>query len=211
MRAVRAAVAAGSDEPADGPLVAARARASCVPRPRLSARRGATFANSSRAPPPRPKRPPDCCGRSKRRRAATGQKGLTQALAEAGELVSQLRKRVQLDERLDQMAAARPSWKSRATIIWKTRSCRPGRWPGWAHCSCWAARWCCSSWPDWSCRPRSAERWAGPWDWSACWRPVRPAAIKFGMEHSASSQLDTCHQQIDLLKEQIKQARAERD
>ena len=63
--------------------------------------------------------------------AEHGQSYLTAALDRSGQLVSQYRRRVQIDERLDQSARHRPNWKSephgRAPTVVRQRVGRPGR------------------------------------------------------------------------------------
>jgi len=86
--------------------------------------------------------------------ADRGQQSLADALDRAGNEVAQLRRRVQLDQRLDEMSKSQATWSSEAGICWSTSCCPPGSWWPWAGSSCWA--WCCW-WPRWCCRPRSAD------------------------------------------------------
>lgn len=140
-----------------------------------------------------------------------GQKGLTQALAEAGELVSQLRKRVQLDERLDQLARRETQLEEQGQDHLENQIL-----PSWALAGLGALFVLgCALVLLFVAGLVLPASLSGALGWPVGLVGVLAAgaagAIKFGMEHSASSQLDTCHQQISLLKEQAKEARAERD
>lgn len=141
----------------------------------------------------------------------TGQKGLTQALAEAGELVSQLRKRVQLDERLDQLSRRETQLEEQGQDHLDNQIL-----PSWALAGLGALFVLgCALVLLFVAGLVLPASLSGALGWPVGLVGVLAAgaagAIKFGMEQSASSQLDTCHQQIASLKEQAKEARAERD
>lgn len=140
-----------------------------------------------------------------------GQRGLTQALAEAGELVSQLRKRVQLDERLDQLSRRETQLEEQGQDHLDNQIL-----PSWALAGLGALFVLgCALVLLFVAGLVLPASLSGALGWPVGLVGVLAAgaagAIKFGMEQSASSQLDTCHQQISSLKEQAKEARAERD
>jgi uncharacterized protein YhaN len=139
------------------------------------------------------------------------EKGLTQALAEAGELVSQLRKRVQLDERLDQLSrrAAQLEEQSHEHL---ERQILPT----------WALAGLGSFFVLGSALVLLfvaglvlPESLSGALGWPVGLVGVLTAgtagAVKLGMERGARSELDDCHRQLGLLKEQTDEARTERD
>lgn len=138
-------------------------------------------------------------------------KGLTDALAEAGELVSMLRNRVQLDERITQLTSRQSDLEEQAQEHAENQML-----------STWALAGVGSlfilgcalvllylfgkvlpgtlgdslGWP---------VLIVGFGAMGASW------GIKLALERSGESRVDKCHQQLHLLADQIKQAQAERD
>ena len=66
---------------------------------------------------------------------ARGEKDLPEAIEHGGQFVSQLQRRVHLDQRVEQMEITRPRWTISAAGCWNTSSCLSGCWPDWAACS----------------------------------------------------------------------------
>jgi uncharacterized protein YhaN len=142
---------------------------------------------------------------------ADKQQGLTQALAEAGELVSRFRQRVQLDGRLDQMSRRQAELEEQSHEHLENQIL-----PGWAlvvigslfvlGCGLVllfvaglvlpASLSASLSWPVGLVGVLAAGAAAG---------------AKFGLEQAAAKRLDSCHAQIDMLAQQVESARAERD
>ncbi len=138
-------------------------------------------------------------------------KGLTQALAEAGELVSQFRKRVQVDERLDQMSRRETELAERSHEHLENQIL-----PTWALVGLGGLFMLgCALVLLYVFGLVLPASLSGALGWPVGAVGVAAAAasglIKFGMERSAAGQLDTCHQQIQLLAQQMKQTRAERE
>ncbi len=136
---------------------------------------------------------------------------LTEALAEAGELVSMLRKRVQLDERIGQMTARESELEQQGQEHLEKQML-----PTWALAGF-------GSMFVIGCALVliyvAAKLLPGSLGESIGW-PVGligvgaagiAALMKFGMERSAEGRVDKCHQQLNLLGQQIKQAKEDRD
>jgi uncharacterized protein YhaN len=138
-------------------------------------------------------------------------KELTQALAEAGETVSQLRKRVQLDERLDQMSRRESQLDEQSHEHLENQIL-----PTWALAGLGSLFVLgCALVLLYVAGLVLPASLSGALGWPVGLIGVMAAgaagAIKFTMERSAVVQLDTCHAQIHSLNEQIAQARSERD
>jgi len=139
------------------------------------------------------------------------EKGLTKNLAEAGDLVAQLRKRIQIDERIDQMSRrereleeeAQTHAENQVLPTWVLAGLGSLFVLGCALVLLYAAGLILPS-------SLSASL-----DWTVGFMGAlaagAAAAMKFGLERNVSSQLDACHQQLQALNEQMKQARTERD
>ncbi len=138
-------------------------------------------------------------------------KGFTQSLAEAGELVSKLRKRVQLDERLDQMSRHNAELDQQSQQHLDRQLL-----PAWALVGLGALFVLgCAFVLLFLAGLILPASLSGALGWplglvGACMAGVA-VALKFGLEHAAVRQLDTCHQQMSSLSQQIKQAKTERD
>jgi len=141
----------------------------------------------------------------------TKNKGLTDALAEAGELVSMLRKRVQLDERITQMSSRQSDLELQAQEYAENQML-----------STWALAGVGSTFIlgcalvllyvfgkllpgtlgdslGWPVLFGGFLAMGGAW------------AAKFWLERSGETRLDKTHQQLSLLADQLKQAQEERD
>jgi uncharacterized protein YhaN len=137
--------------------------------------------------------------------------GLTHTLAEAGELVSQLRKRVQLDQRLDQLSRRESELEEQGHEHLEKQIL-----PTWAIVGvgglfvlgCALVLLFLAG----LVLPVSFSNVLG---WPLGLVGVAAAGIaafwKVMLEHSASRQLDSCHAQLKLLTQQIEQAKQERD
>lgn len=138
-------------------------------------------------------------------------RGLTETLAVAGELVSLLRRRVQLDERLDQMSRREAQLEDESHEHLENQVL-----PAWAlaglgslfvlGCALVLLYVAGLVLPA---SLRGALGW--PVGLIGVLAAAAAGAIKFAMEHRAAAQLDACHGQFHLLKDQMKEARAERD
>lgn len=138
-------------------------------------------------------------------------KGLTRALAEAGDLVSQLRKRVQLDERIDQMSRREADLDEQSQQAFENQML-----PTWALAGLGALFVLgCALVLLFVAGLVLPASLSGALGWPIGAVGVLAAgaagAIKFAMDRSAVGQLDGCQQQIQNLKDQLKQARADRD
>jgi hypothetical protein len=142
---------------------------------------------------------------------AAKDKGLTTALAEAGQLVSQLRGRVQLDERISQLTARQSELEEQSREHLDNQML-----PTWAVMGLGALFVL-------GCAlvllflaglvlPASlGDSLTWPVGLIGVAAAAAAGATKFAMERGAAGRLDRCHQQIGLLGEQIEQAKAERD
>jgi uncharacterized protein YhaN len=137
--------------------------------------------------------------------------GLTQALAEAGELVSQLRNRVRLDGRLDQMSRRETELEEQSHECLEQQIL-----PTWLVVGlgglfvlgCALVLLFLAG----LVLPASLGRGLGwPVGFLGVLAAAAAGATKLLLEHSAARQLDNCHSQIHLLGEQIRAAKAERD
>ncbi len=140
-----------------------------------------------------------------------GEKGLTQALADAGQLVSQLRTRVQLDERLDQLSRRETQLEEQSHEHLENQIL-----PTWALAGLGSLFVLgCALVLLFVAGMVLPASLSGALGWPVGLVGVLAAgsagAIKFAMEHSAATKLDACHEQMQLLKDQIKQQRSERD
>jgi uncharacterized protein YhaN len=138
-------------------------------------------------------------------------KGLTPALAEAGELVSQLRNRVQLDERLDQMSRRAAELEEQSHERLEKQML-----PSWvlAGLGCLFVLGCAMVLLAVAglVLPISLGATLGwPVGLVGVLAAVAAGGIKFGMDRNATNQLDSCHGQMHLLAQQIQQAKADRD
>ena len=136
---------------------------------------------------------------------------LTHALAEAGERVSQLRKRVQLDERLDQMSRRESELEEQShehlekQILPTSVLVGVG---GMFVLGCALVLLFLVG----RVLPVSLSNSLGwPVGLVGVLAAVAAAATKITLEQSAGRKLDSCHSQIHLLGEQIEQAKADRD
>ncbi len=137
--------------------------------------------------------------------------GLTKALADAGELVSQLRKRVQLDERLDQMSRRQKEFdeengdqlERQILPTWALASLGVLFVLGCALVLLYLAG---------LILPASLSGALGwPVGLVGLGAAGVAAVIKIGMERFSALQLDACQQQTQQLAQQIKQATTERE
>ncbi|MGD9719790.1 MAG: AAA family ATPase [Pirellulales bacterium] len=137
--------------------------------------------------------------------------GLTQALTETGELVTQLRKRVQIDQRLEQMSRREAELEEQSQEHLEKQIL-----PTWVIVGvggmfvlgCALVLLFLAG----LVLPMSFSRVLGwPVGLIGVLAALTAALTKVWMEHSASRQLDTCHAQLHQLGQQIQQARAERD
>jgi uncharacterized protein YhaN len=142
---------------------------------------------------------------------AAKERGLTKALAEAGELVSQLRKRIQLDERLDQMSRRETELEEQGHEHLQ-RQMLP-TWVLGGLGALFAAG--CALVLLFVAGLVLPASMSGSLGWPLGFVGVLAAAAagltKFGLERSAAKRLDACHQQIHLLGQQMKQAKQDRD
>jgi uncharacterized protein YhaN len=139
------------------------------------------------------------------------EKGLTQAVAEAGERVSQLRTRVQLDERLDQMSRREAELKEQGHEQVDNQMLS-----GWvlAGLGCFFALGCALIllYLAGMVLPASLSASLGwPVALVGLVTAGSTAATKLALERRVSGQLDTSRQQSQVLAQQIKQAKAQRD
>ncbi len=142
---------------------------------------------------------------------AAKEQGLTKALAEAGELVSKLRKRVQLDERLDQMSRRETELEEQSHEHLQRQML-----PTWALGGIGALFVLgCALLLLFVAGLVLPQSMSGSLGWPLGFVGVLATALagltKFGLERGAANRLDTCHQQIHLLGQQIKQAKQDRD
>ena len=142
---------------------------------------------------------------------AAREKGVAGAMAEAGELVSQLRQRVQLDERITQLATretelaeeSREHLENQMLPAWVLVGLGTLFVLGCALVLLFMAGLVFSS------ALGSSLTW--PVGFVGVGAAGAAGAIKFAMERAAERRLEHCHQQIDLLARQADEARAERD
>ncbi len=137
--------------------------------------------------------------------------GLTPALAAAGELVSQLRKRVQLDERLDQMSRRQSQLEEQSHDQLDDQLL-----PTWVLAALGALFVLgCALVLLFLAGLILPASLSGSLGWPIGFGGVLAAgaagAFKFMLEHNAGQRIDTCHEQIHLLGQQIEQAKADRD
>ena len=98
---------------------------------------------SKRRPPP-PSRPSRSRGKSNRRWPRAADSDLAAALDQAGNLVSQFRRRLQIDDRLDQLARHQTELEEQEPAVGRPPTAADGRdRRRWAPCS--SAASCCSS------------------------------------------------------------------
>ncbi len=137
--------------------------------------------------------------------------GLTHSLAEAGELVSQLRRRVQIDQRLDQMsrreaeleAQSQEHYEKQVLPTWVIVGVGGLFVLGCALVLLYLAA---------LVLPISFSQVLGwPVGLVGVLAAASAALVKVSMEHSASRKLDSCQSQIQLLGQQMEQVKSERD
>ncbi|MEX0676115.1 MAG: AAA family ATPase [Pirellulales bacterium] len=142
---------------------------------------------------------------------AAREKGLTGAMAEAGQLVSELRRRVQLDERIGQLASRETELEEQSQDHLENQML-----PTWALAGlgglfvlgCALVLLYLAG----LVLPASlGESLTWPVGLVGVGAAAAAGWIKFSMERGAEGRLDRCHEQISLLGRQIDEARAERD
>lgn len=142
---------------------------------------------------------------------AAKQNGLTGAMAEAGQLVSQLRRRVQLDERIGQLTGRESELQDQSHDHLENQLL-----PAWALAGLGALFVLgCALVLLYLAGLVLPASLGDSLSWPVGLVGVAAAAaagwIKFAMERGAEGRLDQCHEQISLLGRQVEQARAERD
>jgi uncharacterized protein YhaN len=142
---------------------------------------------------------------------AAKEKGLTAALAEAGELVSQLRNRVQLDERIGQLSARRSELEEQGRDHLDNQMLPTWVLAGLGGLFVLGCALVLLFLAGLVLPASLGESLTWPVGLIGVGAAAAAGLTKFAMERAAEGRLDRCHQQIDLLGEQIDQAKTQRD
>lgn len=139
------------------------------------------------------------------------QMGLTQALARSGERVSQLRTRVQLDERLDQMSRREAELNDQGDEHFENQMLSGWVLAGLGSLFVLGCALVLLFVAGLILPASLSEALGWPVALAGVLAVAAAGSMKFGLEHYASRRLDTSRQQSDALSQQIKQAKAQRD
>ena len=140
---------------------------------------------------------------------ARGQQELTAALDQAGNLVSQLRRREQLDGRLDQLARYQTELEDRSRRLVDRQLLPVGVLVGLGGVFVFGVVLILAGLLH--AGLRSPARWAGRWRVLGLAGFVAAAGGKVMLERSNVHQLDACRKQLDLLRSQVEQTKTDRD